>query len=260
MNTARGILLSLMFAATVAIADDAIHENLGQSFAHPLSRFDIRVKYVDLSDGAAANVLTARLDRPFKLASGWKLNTRINMTGVVSDPRGSDNPDGAWHAATGDLFTQLFLIAPQIGKTSIGFGSRFYFPAAGEDQLGKGKYRVAPLIVALHFPGWLPTGSFYGLGVRNEFSYAGDRARRGISELQIVPVLNIALPERSFVSFFEEIRHDWKSAGNWFVPFDVEYGRKFAPDRAASLRLQIPVVNDLDLYDWTLEARLSFFF
>lgn len=126
--------------------------------------------------------------------------------------------------------------------------------------MGRGKYRIRPLVVVLRFPDWLPVGSFYGLGVRNEFSYAGSSKRRDINELQIVPVLNIALPEKTFLSFFEEIRHDWNSEGDWFVPVDVELGRKFAPDRAASVRLQVPVVNDLGLYDWTVEARLSFFF
>jgi len=260
MKTALEIFLCLMIAATSAAADDSKQENLGQSFVNPLSRFDLRVKHLDLLDGQSAEVLTARLDRPFTLANGWKLNTRLSMTSVISDVAGSDNLAGSWRAGTGDLLAQMFLIAPKIGQTSVGFGARMVFPTAGQDQLGRGKYRIVPVAVMLRFPSWLPAGSFYGVGMRHDISFAGDRRRREIRQLQLVPTLNIALPNRSFLSFFETISHDWNGDKGWFVPLDIEYGRKYAPDRAASLRLQIPLINDLDLYDWALEARLSFFF
>ena len=241
-------------------AGDEVHENLGQSAAHPLSRFDLRTKYANLTAGRAAMVLTARLDRPFRLRSGWKLNTRVNMTGIVSDLPSSDNPAGDVIAGTGDLFTQLLLIMPKVGNTSFGFGGRFSFPTAAQDQLGSGKYRIAPIALALHFPGWMSAGSFFGLGLRNELSYTGDGDREDVNELQLVPIVNIALPDSAFLSFFPHIRVDWEHDNRVFVPMDIEYGRKFTANRAASLRFQVPIIDDLDPYDWAIEARFSFFF
>ncbi|MGE0486383.1 MAG: hypothetical protein AB7Q81_19690 [Gammaproteobacteria bacterium] len=253
------VIATCLTLAQIATASEEAHEALGQSFAHPQSRLDLRTKYIEYVGDGAATALIARLDRPFDLPRGWKLNTRIQLTGLASDLAGSDNPGGGWVAGQGDLFSQLFLIAPRWGRTSIGLGGRFYLPTASDDQLGKGKYRVAPVLVGLHFPDWMTSGSFYGLGVRNEFSYAGDDERRDINVLQVVPVVNIALPRQSFVTFFEEIEHDWHGHG-WFVPVDVEVGRKYAPDRAAALRLQVPLLDDLESYAWTLEARWSVFF
>ena len=81
-----------------------------------------------------------------------------------------------------------------------------------------------------------------------------------MNELQIVPVLTVLLPRQSFVTLFPEITVDWEHDNHVFVPFDLEVGRKYASDRAASLRLQLPLVNQTHAYEWVLEARWSFFF
>lgn len=254
-------LLSVLCLHPAALSAAGGHENnVGQSVAHPVSRFDLRVRYMAFAGDSAAEVLEARLEHPFDLAAGWKLNTRVVMSAWVTDFPSGDNRAGDYTAGTGDLYTQLFLIAPSIGDTSIGFGWRNYFPSAGEDQFGKGKYRCAPLVVVQRMANWISPGSFYGLGLRNDFSVAGDRAHRNINELQVVPVVTVMLPRQSFVSVFPEIVIDWQQDNRLFVPLDLEVGRKYAANQVGSVRVQLPLVNELHNYEWTLEFRWSMFF
>lgn len=252
-------LLAALPAAAVR-ADGEHNDNVGQSIAHPLSRFDLRFKYEQFRGGDQAEIMEARLERPFDLPNAWKLNTRVSMTGWVSDLPSADNPDGGTVVGTGDLQTQLFFIAPPVGATTIGFGWRNYFPLASADQFGKGAYRMAPLLVVQRQASWLPAGSFFGLGVRNDFSISADRAHPKVNELQIVPIVTVLLPHQSFVTLFPEIVIDWEHDNHAFVPFDFEVGRKYASDRAASIRLQVPLVNQTHAYEWAVEARWSWFF
>ena len=247
-------------AAEAARAADGQDANVGQSVAHPLSRFDLRVRYMAFAGDRDAQLVEARLEHPFSLAAGWKLNTRTVIAGWVTDFPSRDNHNGDYSAGIGDFYTQLFFIAPSAGDTSLGFGLRNYFPTAGEDQFGKGKYRLAPLVVVQRMANWISPGSFYGVGLRNDFSVAGDHAHRKVNELQLVPVLTVMLPHQSFVTLFPEIVVDWQQHNRVFVPFDLEVGRKYAAHQAASVRLQLPLVNELHTYEWTMELRWSMFF
>ena len=117
----RALCLSTVVSMPSAQAADEHQDNVGQSVAHPLSRFDLRFKYMDFAGDQAATVMEARFEHPFDLPRNWKLNTRVNLSGWVGDLRSRDNLDGRVEAGTGDLYTQLFFIAPPIGRTSIAF-------------------------------------------------------------------------------------------------------------------------------------------
>jgi hypothetical protein len=249
-----------LFGALALSAAERHDGNVGQSVAHPLSRFDLRARYMAFDAGREAEVVEARLEHPLSLAAGWTLNTRVVLAGWVTDLASGDNRAGDYSAGIGDLSTQLFFIAPTAGETTIGFGLRNSFPTAGADQFGRGKYRVAPLLVIQHTANWLSPGSFYGLGIRNDFSIAGDHGHRKVNELQLVPILTVLLPRQSFVTLFPEIVIDWELDKQVFVPLDLEVGRKYAANQAASLRVQLPLLNDLHNYEWTMELRWSLFF
>ena len=57
------------------------------------------------------------------------------------------------------------------------------FPTNTDDQFGRGKYILAPLIAGVYYPESLPPGSFVGVMVRDEFSYAGDEDRADFHNL-----------------------------------------------------------------------------
>lgn len=235
-------------------------DNLGQDATRPRSRLDLRVKYEQITSDLELVKLTARVDHPILFDNGWKLNTRISQGFFFSDLPSSDNLDGQTEEGFGDLLTQAFFIPPSKGKTSIGFGLRTIFPIATQDQLGTGKYSLVPIGVVLHFPSWLPPGSFLGMGVRNQFGFGGDDDRDDIAELQVVPILNIRLPGKSFVGFFPTIRRDWKDGHDFAFPFDIEFGRAIGNGKVGSLRFQTPMIDDRDRSDWSLEARVTFLF
>lgn len=235
-------------------------DNLGQNATRPRSRLDLRIKYQQIKSDVELVKLTARFDQPFAIGNGWKLNTRVSQGFFFSDLPSSDNIDRETEEGFGDLLTQAFFIPPSDGNISFGFGLRAVFPTATQDQSGSGKYSLVPIGVMLYFPTWLPAGSFIGLGIRDEIGFGGDGDRADIHELQIVPVVNIRLPRKSFVSFFPTIRRDWKDDQDVFFPFDLEFGRAIGKGKVWSLRLQAPMVNEQNRYDWTLEARVTFLF
>ena len=235
-------------------------DNVGQSIAHPLTRADLRLKYFDFAHQRRGLQMDARVERPFDLAHGWKVTARVSMTGWISDEPSSDNPRGDVEAGTGDLFTQVFFVAPPLGLNTLGFGGRNFFPTAGAEQFGRSRYRFAPFVVYQRQSTVLPAGSFYGLGVRYEFSYAGDRDFDKVDELQVVPVLTVLLPRQTFITLFPEIVIDFEHGEGAFVPLDLEFGRKYTPNRAASVRMQVPLKDDLERYDWAVELRWSMFF
>jgi hypothetical protein len=78
-----------------------------------------------------AAVLEACLEHPVDLGAGCKLNTRVVVTGWVTDVPGRDNRDAAYVAGTGELSSHLFFIAPAVGDTGIGPGLRDDFGIAG---------------------------------------------------------------------------------------------------------------------------------
>ena len=245
-------------AADVNAADE--EDKLGQNATRPRSRLDLMVEYAKIDSDVEAVSLTAQVDHPISFGNGWKLNTRVSQEFFFSDFPGSDNIDREMEEGFGELLTQTFFIPPSDGKISFGFGWRAQFPTATQDQFGTGKYRLTPIGVILHFPSWLPAGSFVGVGIRNEIGFGGNEDRDDINELQIAPTANISLPGKSFVSFFPTIRRDWKGDNDVFFPFDIEYGRAIGISKVGSLRLQVPMINEQDRYDWTLEARVTFLF
>jgi hypothetical protein len=258
LTTLVGICLLAAQASGVCAAED--EDNLGQTATRPRSRLDLRVKYQQINSDVELVKLTARVDHPISIGNGWILNTRVSQGFFFSDLPSSDNLDREMEEGFGDLLTQAFFIPPSNGNVSFGFGLRAVFPTATQDQLSRGKYRLVPIGVILHFPTWLPRGSFVGLGIRDEIGFGGDADRDDFHELQIVPVANIRLPGNSFVSFFPTIRRDWKGDHDMFFPFDLEFGRAIGKGKVGSLRLQAPMINEQNRYDWTLEARVTFLF
>ncbi|HCU90700.1 MAG TPA: hypothetical protein DGR97_12190 [Gammaproteobacteria bacterium] len=235
-------------------------DNLGQDATRPRSRLDLRVQYQQVESDVELVRLTARIDQPITIGNGWKLNTRVSQGFFFSDLPSSDNIDRETEEGFGDLLTQAFFIPPSDSNVSFGFGLRAIFPTATQDQLGSGKYSLVPIGVVLHFPTWLASGSFIGVGVRNQVGFGGDKDRKDINELQIAPIVNIRLPRKSFVSFFPTIRRDWKNQNDVFVPFDLAFGRAIGRGKIGSLRLQVPLIDKQNRYDWTLEARVTFLF
>jgi len=238
-------------------------ENTGQDPLKPLTRFDIRVKYQNLPDDHNNWILTLRMDKPIRLENKWMVSLRFDMPLMWSDLpntyKNDRNPENNYNFGIGDFFTKVMFITPPGNRRSYGFGFQAMFPTASNDQFGSGKYTISPIVAGLYYPECLAKGSYAGLLLRNEFSYAGDDYRDDINQLVIQPALNINFPGKWFVTMAPEIRLSWHS-GQWFVPFDITAGKLVTPATVMSIEYKAGLIKDYPLYDYELEFRIGFFY
>jgi hypothetical protein len=100
--------------------------------------------------------------------------------------------------------------------------------------------------------------------VRYDIGFAGNPSAKNISNLQFAPMLNIALPERWFVTIFPstDIRINYGDpvvgqTGRLFLPIDLMIGRSLAKNATLSLEVAMPIVKDYPVYDFKTVMRLN---
>jgi hypothetical protein len=238
-------------------------ENNGQDPTRPLTRLDIRIKHQDLPSGLSAELLTLRVDKPFVLGDGWSVATRVDMPLVYTDVPSLDNPNGDDEFGVTDSLFQALFITPPLGadkRWAVGFGSQLIFPTGSQDQMGTGKWQLAPIVAARYALPELSKGSFAALLVKQQFSFAGDGDRSNVNDIVIQPVFSWTLPDQWFVGSSPEMRFNMREDGDAFIPLDINVGKMIAPGVVSSLQFDVPLVDDYQQYDWQLEFRVGFFF
>ena len=110
----------------------------------------------------------------------------------------------------------------------------------------------------------LSPGSFFTGIVRYDVSFAGNPSARNISNLQLDPLLNIALPYRWFITLYPspDIRINYGDpiagqTGRLFLPADILIGRNVTKDVVVSLEVSVPIVNQYPVYNFKTVARLN---
>lgn len=232
-------------------------ENSGQDPTRPVTRFDLRLKYQDNVGETDTELLTLRVDKPFKLGGGWTLNARADVPFLRTDEIEMGALTGAHDAGLSDMLVQALLITPPQGKTAFAFGAQFHLPT-GSGNLGSGQWRAAPTVAAVYQLPEISRGSFVALVLRDEFTLAGDGP--GVNVLSVQPIFNWQLPEKWFLTFSPEAKLNTKDDWSLFLPFDVTVGKKLNPTTVASLQFDVRVIDDFPQYDWQVEARIGFFF
>ena len=101
--------------------------------------------------------------------------------------------------------------------------------------------------------------------LRAEILYAFDVGDPDSGELQLQPTLNVELPHGLFLNLFpsSDIRINLgtpKGSGRLFFPFDALVGVMVTPSLVTSLEASLPIVKDYPVYDFKLEAKVSYFF
>jgi hypothetical protein len=248
-------------AAASAVPAAKSEVNTGQDPTKPIARLDLRLKYQDLPGGNSSVVPTLRLDVPLELGeSGWTLGTRFDLPFVINDVPSPDNPGGDWHGGVGDALSQFLLITPPQGRWQFGFGTQVIFPTASQDQMGTGKWQLAPIIAGVYALPEISKGSFVGLLIKDQFSVAGADGRKDINDLVIQSLFNINLPDRWFLTFAPEMRFDLEDDGAAFIPFDLVVGKMITPKTVISVEFKAPLLDDYRQYDFEVEFRVGFFF
>jgi hypothetical protein len=213
------------------------------------------------------HTFTVRADHPIRLEENWKIALRLDLPLSYTDVASGDNPTGQYQFGTGDLFTQVAIIKTLNSRWAVGAGSRLIFPTASKDQMGSGRYQAVPIVGARYMWPELSPGSHVQALIRYQFDFAGDSKRNHVSNLQFQPAVNFRLPGLWFVQLYPspDIRINLgdkraEDSGKLFLPFDAMVGWILGDRAVASVEIGVPIINDYKVYDFKMEARVSFFF
>lgn len=259
------ILIFILSIGSLAFAEGKSEEevNTGQDFTKPLTRLDIREKYQALPDANDAYTTTLRVDKPIVLnKKGWVLSLRADLPFVVNNVASTDNPTAAHKFGTGDLLNQFMFIAPQEGKKwTYGFGAQIIWPTGAQDQIGSGRYQIAPLIGAKMDLKAISPGSISYILLRNHMDAGGSGSRGKVNYLVIQPGINLALPKQSFITIAPEMRVNWENNNRLFIPFDITLGKMLNKTTVISIEYKTPIYDrKYRIYNTEIEARIGFFF
>jgi hypothetical protein len=256
-------------------ADTAIHGgfNNGEDPTRPRNQFQVRQRYERLPDAGVREpekwTTTLRADLRAGLSHDWKLYGRVDLPLVYShDVTSSFNPDGHGRFGTGDLLTDIAIIAPPpTARLGYGLGVRAVWPTAGLNEAGKGKYQIGPAVGARVSLPEITPGSFFLTKViylNSVASRDGNSRRPDVNLLKIQPKFNVGLPDNWFVTAFasEDIEINYADDAKLFVPFDLTAGRKLNDRFVASLEYARSMFHDkgYEPYQWRLEARIGYHF
>ncbi len=257
-----GIPLSL--AATEVkqprVTDISSSANYGEDVTRPLARFDMRFKYRDNGNGSDTLRNVYRLDYPLRLPDGWRISTRTEIPIMANDTKVPDNSAGKWGMGLGDLLTQTALVSPEEYRFRCAAGLRVIWPSATKQQLGLGKYQLAPTAGVGYTPRALPPGSFVSFIWREEWGAGGDKDRSDIHKSVFNPDITVSLPHRFYAELSPEIVMNWRDDGKVFVPFNLSAGKKIGEKIIVSLEWNQALVKQYRPYDWDIEARVGYFF
>jgi hypothetical protein len=247
--------------------------NTGQDFFRPPpNMFQLLYNYRTApgsgsAPGSLATVTTdtldLRLDHRVDLTQQSMIALRSDLPLLAKNPITSGNPNGDYLYGVGDAYAQALFIYDFDTRWAGGFGARVIAPTGG-DGLGSGKWQIMPIAGFRYGLPEVSRGSFFEPFARYDVSFAGDPSRRNISNLQLAPYLNIALPEKWFVSLYPsaDIRVNFGDpvpgqTGRLFLPFDARIGRDLTDHIALSLEIGVPIIKDYPVYNFKAEVRLN---
>jgi hypothetical protein len=221
-------------------------------------------------DGAPDTVTTEtvklRGDLGIELGSQWQLVLRGDLPFLAKNPFSDSNPGGAFIYGMGDADIQGALIRQIDERWKAGAGVRLIAPTGG-DSFGSGKWQVMPIAGVGYALPEISKGSYFEPLARYDVSFAGDPSRKSISNLQLAPLLNLALPDRMFLTFYPSADIRWNfgpavtgQTGRLFLPFDARIGKKFTDNFNVSLEVGVPIIKQYPVYNFKTALRLNFTF
>ena len=246
--------------------------NNGQDFTRPQNLFQLRYTYRTAPGSGSesgtirtvtSDIATLRADFAVGLTPQWTLAFRNDLPLVAKDPITSGNPSGDYLYGLGDADTQAALIRELDTRTAAGAGLRLIMPT-GRYGLSSGKWQFMPVAGFRYSLPEVSAGSYFEPLARYDFSFAGLPSAHNISNLQLAPMLNIALPDRWFVTFYPDtdIRINYGDpvtgqTGRLFLPADFMVGRAITKDITMSLEIGVPIVKDYPVYDFKTTTRFN---
>ncbi len=247
-------------------------ENNGQDFTRPETLLQLRYLYQTKPGTGAAQGTTRdvtsdnvilRADHQFALAPQWKIALRTDLPFDTKNPISNDNPTGNYLHGLGDADFQAAILHDFDARWAAGVGARLIAPT-GDDNLTSGKWQAMPMAGFRYMLPEVSSGSYFIALARYDVSFAGDPTKRNISNLQLAPEFNIALPNHWFFTFYPnpDIRINYGDAitgqtGRLFLPLDVMLGRNLTKNIVASIEVSVPIIKDYPVYNFKTEAQFN---
>ena len=206
-----------------------------------------------------------RGDTNIDLNSDWQLALRADLPFEAKDAYNSSNPNADFLHGLGDADVQAALVHQINDRWTAGAGARLIMPTGDWDNgLGSGKWQIMPIAGVRYALPEISPGSYLEPLLRYDQSFAGDPAKRAVSNLQFAPMVNLSLPDRFYFTLYPnpDIRWNFGPAvtgqtGRLFLPFDARIGRKFSKTLNVSLEVGLPIIRQYPVYDFTSQLRVN---
>jgi hypothetical protein len=243
-------------------------ENTGQDFFRPPSNlFQVLYGYQQAPGSSGTTVTTDtlnfRFDHRIDLSPQSLVVLRTDLPLLAKNPVGSSNPSGSYLYGVGDADAQTTVIYNFDQRWAGGAGLRLIAPTGG-DVIGSGKWQLMPVAGFRYGLPEISSGSYLEPFARYDVSFAGDPAKRNISNLQLAPYFSLRLPDTWFIAFYpsSDIRINFGDpvpgqTGRLFLPFDARVGRNLTDHVALSLEIGVPIINAYPVYNFKAQIRLN---
>jgi hypothetical protein len=213
--------------------------------------FNMRLQHVELGDSNSIDLVLFRSD----LAVKQPRRPGVDLATLRFDlPVGTAHLQGEEVTGLGDLYFQAINFRNLSRRFSLGSGLAFQLPTATEDQLGAGKWQVAPTLFPLRK---LPARrALFFTRIQDFVSVAGDDDRRDVHYLTITPTLIKLLDRKRAVLLDTEAVVDWERDGelSWKSGFLV--ATRIGQRRAAWVKVEVPW-GEHRRGEWTVRASLA---
>jgi hypothetical protein len=257
--------LSALLAGPACAQDAQAAQDLARAAKNPFANMVSVPLTYDANFGGGLGSKTQQVFNtqpliPFSLNADWSLIARP-MIPFTTQPGLAPGQGGA--SGLGDIQLATFITPARTGKLVWGAGPVFLLPSATSQALGQGKWAAGPTAAAL----WFGEQWTFGALINNVWSFAGERDRTAVNQMQLQPQINYNFrdnPDR-FVSFSPTITANWKASGSerWTVPVSLGIGQlvKFG---SQPVNLQATAyynaIKPAEAATWTLEFQAQFLF
>ncbi len=255
-------VLAVLAACACAASPPPVPNN-GLDRTRPRTQATVLYEFQDIPGSApdSRNTLTVRGIRKLEFDAHWSASLRLDIPVVLTNAPSPDSRNGDFVVGFGNLLTQLGLIYTANERWAFAAGSQVTYPSASRAATGSSAYEVLPGVVARMMLPELGPGSFFA----PEILYAFEAGEAEAGDLQLQPTLNVQLPHGVFLNLFpsSDIRIDLgrpKGGGRLFFPFDALLGVLVTPSLVTSIEASVPIVKAYPVYDFKLEAKVSYFF
>jgi hypothetical protein len=206
-----------------------------------------------------------RGDYTFDLSPDWQFVVRSDLPYLAKDPVNSVNPDGDFIYGLGDADVQGTIVHTFDSRWKAGAAVRLITTSGSWDNgLGSGLWQVQPAAGFRYALPEISSGSYFEPFARYDRSFAGDAAKKEISNLQFAPMVNFSLPDHFYFTLYPSADIRWNfgpavtgQTGRLFLPFDFRIGRNFSKFLSASLEVGVPIVKQYPVYDFQSIMRVN---